>query len=101
MLGPRIHDEPLFFIDRGEPVAAASLLMPADRLIALRHAFSGAAYEEGRDFSIDLNAGTVLRLPGSRMPATALEELSSPIDRDGSGFMFTRDAADRFLLVSE
>jgi acyl-CoA thioesterase I len=97
----RIDDEPLFFVDRGAAAPTASLLMPAERLVMLRHGFSGVEYEEGRDFSVDLAAGVVLRLPGSRMPATSLDELSSPVDRDGSGFMFMRAAPDRFLMVAE
>ena len=97
----RISDEPLFFIDRGTDTAAASLWLPAERLVSLRHGFSGVEYEEGRDFTIDLSQGVVRRLPGSRMPVTPLEELSSPVDRDGSGFMFTRDSPGIFLLFAE
>ncbi len=97
----RIHDEPLFFIDRGTDTAAASLWLPAERLVSLRHGFSGVEYEEGRDFTVDLSAGVVQRLPGSRMPVTLLDELSSPVDHDGSGFMFTRGSPVMFLMFAE
>jgi acyl-CoA thioesterase-1 len=96
----RIYDEPLFFIDRGADTAA-SLWCPAERLVAVRHGFSGVDYEEGRDFTVDLSAGRVHRLAGSRMPATPIEELVSSVDRDGSGFMFARDSPGSFLMVAE
>src|SRR4029077_17425407 len=87
------EDDPLFFVDRGGD-ASASLLFPPERLLALRNAAGDVAYEEGRDFRLDVAAGLVILTPGSRIPRTTLAELYSRADPDDSAFMFKRGAPD-------
>jgi hypothetical protein len=70
-----LHQEPLFFLGPFEEASTASLLFPPVDVMSVTSATHEAAYESGRDFTIDMQAGRITRLAGSRMPCTRRDEL--------------------------
>jgi lysophospholipase L1-like esterase len=96
-----LHDDPVFFVDRGEGPATATLLFPVTHLISLKSAAGDVEYLQGRDFELDAPAGLVIRQAGSRIPVTTRDELYPRTDPDGSSFMFSRNDPGRYLLFSE
>jgi acyl-CoA thioesterase-1 len=96
-----LHDDPLFFVDRGEGPARAALLFPVTHLLSLKSAAGDVEYLQGRDFELDAPAGLVIRTARSRIPVTTLDELYARTDPGGSSFMFSRSDPGTYLMFSE
>jgi acyl-CoA thioesterase I len=96
-----LHDDPLFFIDRGEGLATATLLFPVTQLLSLKSAAGDVEYLPGRDFELDAPAGRVIRPARSRIPVTTRDELYARTDPGGSSFMFMRNDPGTYLMFSE
>jgi lysophospholipase L1-like esterase len=96
-----LHDDPLFFVDRGEGPATATLLFPVTQLLTVRNAAGDVEYLQGRDFELDAPAGLVIRPARSRIPVTTRDELYARTDPGGSSFMFSRNDPGTYLMFSE
>lgn len=74
-----MHKETVFFIgDEGRDVAA-TLLFPAERVLAVTSASGDATFIEGRDYVVD-DRGRLVRVGGSRMPLTNRTDLAGIAD---------------------
>jgi lysophospholipase L1-like esterase len=82
-----MRGESLFFVDRGDGVATATLLFQHVERVSLASATGEIVYEAGREYSVDSAAGIVSRTPASRIPFATLEELYP--------------AADPFVLIAD
>jgi acyl-CoA thioesterase-1 len=84
-----MHRESLFFLAK-DGFAAASLLFPPDRVLAVTSATGEITFEAGRDYVI---RGGRVSLPGaSRIPAARPEDIAA-IDADGDDGFHRRQAA--------
>ena len=94
--------EGLFFARRqaGEP-AAATLLFPPKKVLAVRSATGEVVYEEGRDYAVDRAAGLIRLVPGSRISAKAPGELYPPADSRLPKMAHRRGDPRTCLLFSE
>ena len=72
--------ESLFFVDRGDGVATATLLFADVDGVVLSSATLEIVYEVDRDYTVDRAAGVVTRTPGSRLPFATVDELYPPVD---------------------
>jgi len=70
-----MYRESLFFVDRGEGLATATLLFPHAERVSLTSATGDVAFESGRDYNVDSTTGLVSVTPGSRIPFATLDEL--------------------------
>ena len=96
-----LHDDPLFFVDRGEGLATATLLFPAAQRLTLKSAAGDVEYVQGRDFELDAPAGRVIRPARSPIPVTTLDELYTRTDPGAASFMFKRNDPATILMFSE
>ena len=85
-----MRGESLFFVDRGDGIATASLLFEPIEPISLSSATGDAEYQVGRDFTVDANSGCVTRAAGSALPFATLEELYPTHDP----FVLSSDGAE-------
>ena len=69
-----VYGEPIFFTGEG---ICRTAFRPESILSLRRHA-TGEVYVEGRDYAFDAAAGTLIRLEGSRIPLTTVDELYPP-----------------------
>ena len=92
--------ECLFFVGEDER-ATATLLFPPERDIRIASADGATLYEEGRDYVVDYEAGSVERLLGSRVPLTSPGELHPPLAGLSSSAMRRRGDADCGLMFAE
>jgi acyl-CoA thioesterase-1 len=67
--------ESVFFVDRGDGVAKASLLFDNVQAVSLSSAAGDIEFAAGLDYIVDSAAGIVRLPPGSRIPFATLEEL--------------------------
>ena len=74
-LSATLSGESLFFVDRGDGVATATLLFDRAERVSLTSATGDVEFEAGRDYTVDGRAGVVSRTPASRIPCSTLEEL--------------------------
>jgi hypothetical protein len=81
-----MYDESVFFIGANGESSTASLLFVPDRVLSLHDAGRQTTFEEGRDFEVRRVERTVVRLPGSRMPCTAPEDVASLVCADDDAF---------------
>jgi len=81
-----MYDESLFFIGSGNAPSTASLIFAPERVLWFRDAQQGTTFEEGRDYEVKQSERTVVRLPGSRMPCTAPEDVAPLICADDDAF---------------
>lgn len=85
-----MRGESLFFVDRGDGIATASLLFDQAERLVLTSAAGDLQFEEARDYTVDGRDGIVSRTAASRMPFAALAELYPPHDP----FVLVGDGAD-------
>ena len=88
-----MYREGLFFVDRGDGIATATLLFPHVERLSLTSATDDVAFESGRDYSVDGTTGVVSVTPASRIPFATLDELyfaSEPFVLIGDGDEFHR-----------
>ena len=88
-----MYRESLFFVDRGDGIATATLLFPHVERLSLTSATDDVAFESGRDYSVDAASGVVSRTPASRMPFATHDELyfaAEPFVLIGDGDEFHR-----------
>jgi acyl-CoA thioesterase I len=71
-----MYDESIFFMGAQGASSTASLLFAPERVLSLHDARRENTFEEGRDYEVGQDRGTVVRLPGSRMPCTAPEDVT-------------------------
>jgi acyl-CoA thioesterase-1 len=81
-----MRGESLMFVEEPDGRATSSLLFPPVGGLSLASATGQGAYEEGRDYAVDLLSGTLRRLPGSRVPVTAREDLPRLLAAEDDGF---------------
>jgi lysophospholipase L1-like esterase len=81
-----MYGESVFFIGANDASSSASLLFAPERVLSLHDARRDRAFEEGRDFEVKQGERTVVRLPGSRMPCTAPEDVAPLICADDDAF---------------
>ena len=81
-----MYDESIFFIGAQGASSTASLLFAPERVLSLHDARRETTFEEGRDFEVKRDERTVVRLPGSRMPCTAAEDVAPLICADDDAF---------------
>jgi acyl-CoA thioesterase I len=81
-----MYDESVFFIGATGESSKASLLFAPERVLSLHDAGRETTFEEGRDFEVRRVERTVVRLPGSRMPCTAPEDVASLVCADDDAF---------------
>jgi len=81
-----MYDESLFFIGANGESSTASLLFAPERVLSLHDAGRETTFEEGQDFEVKRLERTVVRLPGSRMPCTAVEDVASLVCADDDAF---------------
>ena len=95
MLEPRLwpfwktstmYDESVFFIGAKSASSTASLLFAPELVLSLHDARCETTFEEGRDYEVKQNGRTVMRLPGSRMPCTAPEDVAHLVCADDDAF---------------
>jgi acyl-CoA thioesterase-1 len=85
-----MRGESLFFVDRGDGVATATLLFDHAERLVLTSATGDVEFEEGRDYTVDGDAGVVSCTAGSRIPFATLEALYPAHDP----FVLIADGAD-------
>lgn len=88
-----MYRESLFFVDRGDGIATASLLFPDVERLSLNSATEDGAFESGRDYIVDAARGVVSLTPASRIPCATLDELypaAEPFVLIGDGDEFHR-----------
>ena len=88
-----MYRESLFFVDRGNGIATATLLFPHVERLSLTSATDDVRFESGRDYIVDAANGVVSRMPASRMPFGTLDELNlaaEPFVLIGDGDEFHR-----------
>lgn len=81
-----MHDESIFFIGADASPSTASLVFVPERMLAFQDARHETAFEEGRDYEVRRQQRAVVRLPGSRMPCTAAEDVAQLICADDDAF---------------
>ena len=81
-----MRGESLMFLEASDGPATASLLFEPVHGLSLTSATGQVLFDEGRDYDVDLAAGTVQRLPGSRVPVTTREELPRLVAAEDDGF---------------
>jgi acyl-CoA thioesterase-1 len=86
-LSATMSGESLFFVDRGDGIATATLLFDHPDRLSLTSATGDIEFEGGRDYTVDCRAGVVSRTPASRIPFATRGELYP--------------AADPFVLVGD
>jgi acyl-CoA thioesterase I len=89
----------LFFVDRGDGLATATLLFRNVDHVVLSSATLEIVYEVDRDYTVDHTAGVVTRTSGSRLPFATVDELYPAVDPfvligDGDEFHRRQVAAD-------
>ena len=88
-----MYGESLFFVDRGDGTAAATLLFQQAERLTLNSSTDLGAFESGRDFIVDSASGVVTLTPASRIPYATLDELypaAEPFVLIGDGDEFHR-----------
>lgn len=75
-----MRGESLFFVDRGDGIATATLLFQNVDGLSLSSAAGDVSFEADRDFTVDRLSGVVTRTPTSRIPFATLDELYPPDD---------------------
>lgn len=81
-----MYGESVFFMGARGASSSASLLFVPERVLSLHDASRETAFEEGRDFEVRQNEPALVRLPGSRMPSTAPEDVSPLICAGNDAF---------------
>jgi acyl-CoA thioesterase I len=81
-----MYDESVFFIGTKDASSTASLLFAPERVLSFHNARREVTFEEGRDYEVTPSGRTVVRLPGSRMPTTAPEDVAQLICADDDAF---------------
>jgi len=82
-----MYDESVFFIGAKGAWSTASLLFAPDRVLSLHDAKRETTFEEGRDYEVKQDGRrTLVRLPGSRMPCTAPDDVPHLICADDDAF---------------
>jgi lysophospholipase L1-like esterase len=79
-LSKTMRSESLFFVDRGDGAAMASLLFDRVERLMLATATGEVEFEPGRDYTVDTASGVVRRTAASRIPFATLAELYPPHD---------------------
>jgi acyl-CoA thioesterase I len=72
--------ESLFFVDRGDGVATATLLFPHADELTLSSATRETTYELDRDYTVNAADGVVTLAAASRIPFATLSELYPAVD---------------------
>jgi len=88
-----MYRESLFFVDRGDGIATATLLFPHVQRLTLSSESVDGAFESGRDYLVDEESGVVTLTPASRIPSATLDELyfaAEPFVLIGDGDEFHR-----------
>ena len=85
-IGSGMYGESVFFMGARGASSSASLLFVPERVLSLHDASRETAFEEGRDFEVRQNEPALVRLPGSRMPSTAPEDVSPLICAGNDAF---------------
>jgi hypothetical protein len=75
-----MRGESLFFVDRGDGIATATLLFQNVDDLSLSSATADVSFEADRDYTVDRANGVVSRTPASRIPLATLDELYPPDD---------------------
>lgn len=75
-----MRGESLFFVDRGDGIATATLLFQNVDDLSLSSATADVSFEADRDYTVDRANGVVSRTPASRIPFATLDELYPPDD---------------------
>jgi acyl-CoA thioesterase-1 len=70
-----VYAESLFFVDRGDGIASATLLFPQAERLSLATATGDVVFEPGRDYHLDGPAGVISLDPASRIAFATLDEL--------------------------
>jgi lysophospholipase L1-like esterase len=81
-----MYDESVFFVGTERASSTATLLFAPERVLSLHDARRETTFEEGRDYEVRQEGRTVVRLPGSRMPCTAPEDVAHLICADDDAF---------------
>ena len=81
-----MYDESVFFMGTEGAWSTASLLFAPETVLALHDARRETTFEEGRDYEMKRDGRTLVRLPGSRMPCTAPEDVAQLICADDDAF---------------
>lgn len=72
-----MHAESVVFIGDGNGSIEANLLFQPDEVLSVTNAGADVLYVEGQDYRIDHQAGTIVRLPGSRVPWITREAIAA------------------------
>jgi lysophospholipase L1-like esterase len=81
-----MYDESVFFIGAKGASSTALLLFAPERVLSLHDARHETTFEEGRDYEVRQDERTVVRLPSSRMPCSAPEDVALLICADDDAF---------------
>jgi acyl-CoA thioesterase-1 len=81
-----MYDESVFFMGAKGVSSTASLLFAPERVLSLHDARRETTFEEGRDYELRQDERTVVRLPSSRMPCTAPEDVATLICAEDDAF---------------
>jgi acyl-CoA thioesterase I len=76
-LSTTMYGESVAFIGADDESVEAMLLFRPDEVLSVTNAAADVLYVDGRDYRIDHRAGTILRLPGSRMPWITREAIAA------------------------
>jgi acyl-CoA thioesterase-1 len=71
-----MHAESVVFIGDSYESIEANLLFQPDEVLSVTNAGADVLYVEGRDYRIDHQEGTIVRLAGSRMPCVTREVIA-------------------------